>query len=486
MSRTQFTVPKLLTPSRLTNYYFGGDALMHEDALAVVILAAGLSTRFKSATPKVLHPLAGKPLLAYSLELAAQLTPTPPVVVVGPETEAEIRTWLGDRAQLVVQHERRGTGHAVMQTSSLLQGRAAHVLVLYGDMPLLRPATLRELSARHTAAGAAITMMTVTRADPQGFGRIVRDSAGRIQAIVEEAEATPEIAAIRELNVGIYAFDADFLWTRLSRLQPSPRKGEYYLTDLISMAVADGLPIESLETDDPLETLGINTRVELAVAAKALQQRINEHWMLEGVTIMDPATTYVDSAVRIERDTIILPNTHLRGATTIGAGCEIGPNSSIENCEIGDRCRVTASVLEDAVMEEASEIGPFGHLRKGARLCQGAHMGNFGEMKNSTLGPGAKMGHFSYLGDATVGAEANIGAGTITCNYDGRRKHPTVIGAGAFIGSDTLLVAPVEIGAGAKTGAGSVVTHDVPPGSLAYGVPARVREKTNASGNENE
>lgn len=450
---------------------------MSQNTLAVVILAAGLSTRFKSATPKVLHPLAGKPLLAYSLELATALTATLPVVVVGPETEAELRAWLGERAQLVVQQERRGTGHAVMQTPSLLQGRAEHVLVLYGDMPLLRPATLHRLYTHHLETHAAITMMTVVREDPQGFGRIIRNGAGRIQGIVEEAEATPDIAAIRELNVGIYTFDAAFLWTHLPRLQPSPRKGEYYLTDLVGMAVDEGARVESLCTDDPLETLGINTRIELAVAAKALQQRINTQWMLEGVTLADPATIYIDSDVRIGPDTVILPNTHLRGKTTIGAHCEIGPNSIIEDCVIGDRCRVTASVLEEAVMEEESEIGPFSHLRKGARLCRGAHMGNFGEMKNSTLGPGAKMGHFSYLGDATVGAGANIGAGTITCNYDGQRKHPTIIGAGAFIGSDTLLVAPVEVGAGAKTGAGSVVTHDVPPGSLVYGVPARVREK---------
>ncbi|HOV48599.1 MAG TPA: bifunctional UDP-N-acetylglucosamine diphosphorylase/glucosamine-1-phosphate N-acetyltransferase GlmU [Anaerolineae bacterium] len=450
---------------------------MTSDSLAVVILAAGLSTRFKSAVPKVLHPLAGKPLLEYSLELAAALTEATPLLVVGPEIEAEIGAWVGERARLVVQADRLGTGHAVMQTRALLEGRAANVLVLYGDMPLLRVETLRALRDRHLAGGAAVTMMTVVRDDPQGFGRIVRDAGGRIQAIVEQAEATPEIAALRELNVGIYTFEAGFLWTHLPQLRPSPRKGEQYLTDLIGMAVAEGLPVESLRAADPLEVLGINTRVELALAAKTLQRRINEHWMLEGVTFQDPETCYLDSAVVIGRDTVILPNTHLRGKTTIGAGCEIGPNSILEDCTIGDRCCVTASVLEEAVMEEESNIGPFGHLRKGSRLCRGAHMGNFGEMKNSTLGPGAKMGHFSYLGDATVGADANIGAGTITCNFDGQHKHPTHIGEGAFIGSDTLLVAPVEIGAGAKTGAGSVVTHDVPADSLAYGVPARVREK---------
>ncbi len=444
-------------------------------SLSVVILAAGLSTRFKSATPKVLHPIGGKPLLGYSLDLAQKLTPTPPVIVVGPETEAEIRAWAGERAQLVVQQARLGTGHALMQAETALKDCAEHILVLYGDMPLLQEATLQRMIEQHTEAAATLTLMTVRRDNPQGFGRIVRDDAGNVQAIVEEAEATPAIAAIRELNVGIYLFDAAYLWSHLSRLTPSPRKGEYYLTDLISMAVAEQLPIASLRADNVEETLGINTRVDLALAAQALQRRINTHWMLAGVTLEDPDTTYIAPDVMIGGDTIILPNTHLRGQTSIGAACEIGPNTVIEDCTIGDRCRVTASFLEQAIMEDDSNIGPFGHLRKGAKLCRGAHMGNFGEMKNSTLGPGAKMGHFSYLGDATIGAEANIGAGTITCNYDGQRKHPTVVEAGAFIGSDTMLVAPVHIGAGAKTGAGAVVTSDIPPHSVAYGVPARVR-----------
>ncbi len=454
--------------------------------LSVVILAAGKSTRFKSATPKVLHPLNERPLLQYTLDLALALTSDPPVIVVGPETEAEIRAWAGESARYARQVERLGTGHAMLQAAPLLKGCGGHVLVLYGDMPLLREETLRELIAQQRETEAAITVLTVERPDPRGFGRIVRNAAARIQAIVEDIEAPPEIQAIRELNTGIYCFAADFLWPHLPQLQPSPRKGEYYLTDLIALAADAGHTVSGLRVLDPAEGLGINTRADLAVAAAALRQRINTRWMLAGVTLIDPATTYIGPDVTLGAETVIHPNTHLRGATTIGSACEIGPNTIVENCTLGDRCRAFASVLEDAVMEDESDIGPFGHLRKGARLCRGAHMGNFGEMKNSTLGPGAKMGHFSYLGDAEVGANANIGAGTITCNYDGQRKHATVIEEGAFIGSDTMLVAPVRVGAGAKTGAGAVVTRDVPPHSVAYGVPARVKEASDTSEDEGD
>ncbi|MGC9356231.1 MAG: bifunctional UDP-N-acetylglucosamine diphosphorylase/glucosamine-1-phosphate N-acetyltransferase GlmU [Anaerolineae bacterium] len=442
--------------------------------LSVIILAAGKSTRFKSETPKVLHPLGGRPMLQYTLDLANKLTAEPPIVVVGPETEQHIRDWAGERARCVLQQERRGTGHAVQQAQPLLQGRADQILVLYGDMPLLRVDTVRHLVAIQKETEATIALLTIERDNPRGFGRIVRDADDRIRAIVEEAEATPEIAAIRELNTGVAVFAADFLWSHLAELKPSPRKGEYYLTDLIGIAVAEDRPVEGLQMEEPSEGLGINTRVDLSAATAALRRRVNEELMLSGVTFVDPATTYVDVGVTVGRDTIIYPNTHLHGETTIGEACEIGPNTIIENCTIGNHCRVTVSVLENAVMEDDSNIGPFGHLRTGARLSRGAHMGNFGEMKNSTLGPNSKMGHFSYLGDADVGANVNIGAGTITCNFDGKNKHPTTIEDGVFIGSDTMLVAPVRISAGARTGAGSVVTRDLPSNSLAYGVPARI------------
>ncbi len=448
--------------------------------LSVIILAAGKSTRFKSRRPKVLHELGGKPLLEYSITLAEALTPEKPVLVVGPETDTEIRARFGERVHYVRQTERRGTGHAVMQAQTLLEGQSEQVLVLYGDMPLLRPETLTTLIAGQEESNAALAMLTIEREHSGGFGRVVRDFTGDILRVVEEVEATPEQRAIRELNVGVYVFAADFLWSHLTRLRPSKRKGELYLTDMVGLASESGWRVVGVRAEDLSETLGINTRVDFALAATALRQRINERWMLAGITLLDPATITIEPDVTLGQDTVIYPNTHLLGKTTVGENCEIGPNTVIRDSSVGDDCRVFASVLEGAVMEDESDIGPFGHLRQGARVCRGAHMGNFGEIKNSTLGPGSKMGHFSYLGDAQVGANVNIAAGTITCNYDGERKHRTVIEDGAFIGSDTMLIAPVHIGAGAKIGAGSVVTHDIPPRSVAYGVPARVkRQKEN-------
>ncbi|MEZ4767568.1 MAG: bifunctional UDP-N-acetylglucosamine diphosphorylase/glucosamine-1-phosphate N-acetyltransferase GlmU [Caldilineales bacterium] len=295
-----------------------------------------------------------------------------------------------------------------------------------------------------------------------------------MQAIVEEVDCTPEQRLITELNPGLYCFDADWLWRNIDTI-PVSAKGEYYLTDLVGIAVAQGHAVAALKVEDATEMLGINTRVHLAEAEAVLRGRINRRHMQAGVTLIDPQTTYIEDTVVIGRDTVILPATHLRGATSIGQKCEIGPDSTIENTTVGNGCTVTYSVLESATVEDNVEIGPFAHLRRGAHLASGVHMGNFGEIKNSYLGADVKMGHFSYIGDAQIGRDVNIGAGTITCNYDGKEKHRTEIGAGAFIGSDTMLVAPVRIGDGARTGAGSVVTHDVPAGETAVGVPARLR-----------
>jgi len=301
-----------------------------------------------------------------------------------------------------------------------------------------------------------------------------------VQAIIEEAHATPEQLAIRELNAGVYCFRAEWLWQALERIPLSP-KGEYYLTDTVGLAAEEGLPIEVSIVDDPAEALGINTRVHLAEAETHLRQRINRRWMLAGVTILDPATTYIEADVTIGADTVLYPNTHLRGNTTIGSHCRIGPNSILEDTRVGDHCLVLASVTEGAILEEGVSMGPYGHLRKGAHLGAGVHMGNFGEVKSSYLGPNTKMGHFSYIGDAQIGANVNIGAGTITCNFDGEHKHPTEIGDDVFIGSDTMLVAPLKIGDRARTGAGSVVTHDVPADTIVVGVPARPHRKHNPS-----
>jgi bifunctional UDP-N-acetylglucosamine pyrophosphorylase/glucosamine-1-phosphate N-acetyltransferase len=430
----------------------------------------------KSDLPKVLHPLAGRALVTYSLATARELTDRPAVLIVGHGAEA-VREAAGEDVSTVTQAEQLGTGHAVLQARDLLRDQADLVLVSYADMPLLTAETLGQLVGRQRQNAGPMTMLVLVREDPRGFGRVLRDESGAVAEIVEEAVATPEQLAIRELNAGVYCFDARWLWEHVGRIPLSLPKEEYYLTDLVGMAVEQGLRVEAVIADDASEAMGINTRVDLAAAERLLRRRINEHWMVSGVSIVDPSTTYIEPSVAIGRETTIQPNTHLRGETVIGEGCTIGPNTIIEDCTIGDGCVVLASVLEQAVMEEGSDIGPFSHLRKGARLCEGAHVGNFGELKKSTLGPGAKMGHFSYLGDAEVGAGANVGAGTITCNYDGERKHRTVIGEGAFVGSATMLVAPVRVGKGARTGAGSVVTHDVPDGALAYGVPARVHDR---------
>jgi bifunctional UDP-N-acetylglucosamine pyrophosphorylase/glucosamine-1-phosphate N-acetyltransferase len=445
--------------------------------LAAVILAAGQGTRLKTSRPKVLHRLGGRPLIEYAVAAAQALAAEPPVLVVGHSAD-EVRAALGERVRYVTQEQQLGTGHAMMQTEAALRGQSDLVLVTYGDMPLIRAETLRKLVEAQIGNPGPLTMLTVISPRPSDFGRIVRDANGKVTAIVEAAQAAPEQLRLTELNPGAYCFNADWLWRTLPKLNVSP-KGEYYLTDMVGLAVAEGGHVAAVTIEDETETLGINTRAQLAQAEAALRQRLNEQWMAAGVTLQDPASIYIEPGVQIGRDTVILANTHLQGNTLVGENCVIGPNTIVRDTTMGDGCHVECSVLEGAWLAEEVEIGPFAHLRSGARLERGVHMGNFGEVKNSTLGPGVKMGHFSYIGDAVIGAEANIGAGAITCNYDGVKKSQTVIGANAFIGSDTMLVAPVTLGAGARTGAGSVVTKDIPPHSLAVGLPARVIRRLN-------
>lgn len=445
-------------------------------SVAAVILAAGQGTRMHSVIPKVVHPIAGRPMILYALEAARSAADEKPVIVIGHGAEA-VRQVVGDAARFVIQEQQLGTAHAVQTAETALRGQADLVLVTYADMPLLTGETLQRLVNAQRSHAGPITMLTVLADDPRGFGRVIRDADERVQEIVEEAQATPEQLRIRELNAGVYCFQADWLWGALSRIPLSP-KGEYYLTDTVGLAVAEGLSVQALNTDDPQELLGINNRVHLAEAGQAMHQRINRNWMLAGVTLVDPDSTYIESTVQLGQDTVVWPDTYLQGQTSLGEGCQIGPNTIIRDTQIGSHCTILASVLEGALLEDHVSMGPFAHLRKGAHLMQGVHMGNFGEVKNSTLGPGVKMGHFSYIGDAQVGADVNIGCGTITCNFspDGK-KNLTEIGEGAFIGSDTLLVAPVKVGEGAITGSGAVVTHDVPPKTLVVGVPARPLRK---------
>ena len=379
----------------------------------------------------------------------------------------------GEGVEFAEQREQRGTGHAVLQARDLLQGQADTVVVTYGDMPLLQTSTLNNLANLHASSGATVTMLTVLSDDSMGFGRILRDPSAHVLGIIEEGEATPEQLSIRELNCGVYCFNAKWMWEHLPQLKPSGKKQEYYLTDLVGMAVAENCKIDAIILEDVAEVVGINTRAHLANTEKIMRERINRRLMEEGVTLIDPATTYVEADVTVGMDTVIEPNCQIKGKTRIGANCHIGPNATIERSQIGDDCQVTASVVRESTLEDHVRVGPFADLRPGNYLARDVYIGNHAELKNSRLGEGVHVGHFSYIGDSEIGARTNIGAGTITCNFDGKSKHHTTIGEDAFIGSDTLFRAPVSVGARATTGAGSVVTRDVEAHATVAGVPAR-------------
>jgi bifunctional UDP-N-acetylglucosamine pyrophosphorylase/glucosamine-1-phosphate N-acetyltransferase len=456
---------------------------------ATVILAAGKGTRMRSTLSKLLHPLAGQPLLAHVLTAVEAIPATSkfsswhdnlstsrPIVVLGHESE-QILSVFGDRCQYAMQHEQLGTGHAVLaaqQAVDTLDPLPDTVLVCYGDTPLLSSEILAQVLVEHVSQRATITFLTA-HADPSSdYGRVVRDAHGYVREIVEVKRATPEQLRLQEVNSGVYCFERAWLWETLSTL-PRNAAGEYYLTDLIAIAGAQDRSIATVSGALD-ETLGINNRVQLAEAEQVMRRRILERHMYAGVTIIDPATTYIENEVQIGADTVLLPGTMITGKTTIGSWCRIGPGTTIDQSSLGDRCAVRNSSLEETVLEDEVSIGPFSHCRPGAHLARGVRMGNFGEIKNSYVGAGVDVHHFSYLGDATIGEHVNIGAGTITSNYNGitKEKYHTTIGAGAFIGCDTILVPPVTVGEHAMTGASSLVNKDVPPHALVYGVPARL------------
>lgn len=398
------------------------------------------------------------------------------VVAVVPSGEERIREAFGPSVQFVEQAEPRGTGHALLEAEGLLKDLEGGILVLPGDAPLVQAATLKRLMDHHSRSKAAVTVLTARGVPVEGLGRVVRRRDGTVGAIVEEHEADEAQRAIPEVNSSVYALRSGDVWPLLKGLTPS-RKGEIYLTDLIGRVVANGGEVRALEAEDPWEAFGVNSRAQLARAESVLRGRICEGWMEKGVTILQPATTFIDATASLGQDTVVYPNCHIYGNTTIGRECRIGPNAVVIDSKIGDRCRVLGSVLEGSALEDDVAVGPFSHLRAETHVEAGVHIGNFVEIKKSRLKRGVKVAHFSYLGDAQVGENVNIGAGTITCNFDGVRKWETVIEEGAFIGSDTMLVAPVKVGARAKTGAGSVVTKDIEPDTLAVGVPARAIKK---------
>ena len=437
-------------------------------------MAAGLGTRMKSRTPKLLHPLAGRPMVAYVVDAGREVSGRRPLVVTSPATAA-VRDALED-VDYVLQPEPRGTGDAVATALSALPDDVDEILVLTGDAPLLDASLLGELLDERRLDQAAIALVAVDAIDPGNLGRVIRDDAGTVERIVERKDATDEEIAVNEINSGLYAFDAAWLRGRIGSLNASPKTGELYLTELVELARADGRLVVALTVEDDGRLLGINDRAELAQAEWDLRTRINGDHMRAGVTMRDPSTVYVDATVTLAADVTLEPNVILRGATSVGEGTTIGAGSEIHDSTIGARCVVWASIVESSVVEDGARVGPFSHVRPGSHVGPDAEVGNFAELKNTRLGRGVKQHHMSYLGDADLGAGTNVGAGTITANFDGRRKHRTTIGERVFLGVDTMLRAPITVGDDAKTGAGAVVTKDVPPGKLAVGMPARIRD----------
>jgi bifunctional UDP-N-acetylglucosamine pyrophosphorylase/glucosamine-1-phosphate N-acetyltransferase len=445
------------------------------DDLDIIILAAGMGTRMKSDTVKILHRAAGRPIIEYVLDTAAALSSYPPIMVVGHQREA-VQQAVGERASYAVQEPQLGTGHAVMQ--ALPHCTRRRVLILSGDVPLTRPETLTRLVDEHVRGNNALTVLTMRVPGENPYGRIMREADGSVARIVEVRDASDTEKQIEEVNAGIYVFDREHLSGNLQKLSTNNAQGEYYLTDLVGLLRAEGRRIGAVLAPHWMEAIGVNSRGELAMVETVIQQRVISRLMDEGVTFRNPNTAVIDSTVSVDRDTVIYPFVTLEGNTRIGRKCVVEPGVHLINVTVGENVHLkTGTVAEDAVIEDDANVGPYAHLRLGTKLGRNVKVGNFVETKKAIFGDGAKASHLSYIGDADVGANVNIGAGTITCNYDGVRKNKTIIEDGAFIGSDTQLVAPVRVGKGAYVGAGSTITKDVPPDALALSrTPQRIVE----------
>jgi len=433
------------------------------DAVTAIILAAGEGKRMRSRQPKILHRLCGRPLVGYPLRLARTFADR--VVMVVPPSADGVAQVAGEGVLTVVQRERLGTGHAVVQAKDAC-GEGT-ILVLPGDMPLLTVETIERLLNHHKAASAAATLLTAIVDNPAGYGRVLRQR-GRVARIVEDRDATDDQKKINEIGTSVYCFDARRLWSALAEVRPDNDQGEYYLTDVVAILSRAGATVEAVTVADPSEAQGVNDRKQLAAVAVVQRRRILDRLMESGVTIVDPASTYIEDTVTIGPDTVVQPQTVIEGATVIGSECVIGAGSHVSGSRLADRVVLKPySIIEEAAIEEDATLGPFCHLRPGCHIGAGAEIGNFAELKKSRVGKKTKIHHVSYMGDATLGERVNVGAGTITCNYDGQRKHPTVIGDGVFVGTNSSLVAPLTVGEGAYVAAGSVITRDVPPGALA-------------------
>ena len=436
---------------------------------AAIILAAGLGKRMKSKMVKVLHPIAGRPMITYAVERVLGLGIKKVVVVLGHQADRIEGALAPFGLEIVYQPHQRGTADAVMQTKTSFGSSLGPVMILYGDTPLITEETLQRLISVHAEKRAILTLLTAVVAKPDGYGRIVRLKSGKILRVTEQKDASVLVRALREINTGFYVVEMDFLFGALDHIKNDNRQGEYYLTDMVEWAVSQKKKVVSVKLEDnPEEILGINTRMDLAVAEKVMRRRILNGHLQGGVTLMDPETTWIDAGVLIGRDTVIYPNTRIDGTTAIGEDCVIGSYCHLSDCQVGSHVTIKDScVLAGSCLEDESVIGPFSHLRPGTTIRRRARIGNFVEAKKVDLGEGSKANHLTYLGDAFIGKNVNVGAGTITCNYDGFEKFETVIEDEVFIGSDTQLIAPVKVGRGAVIGAGSTITNDVPPESLA-------------------